>query len=230
MEPGTGPIAAARVSVVIPCHNEEDSIATVIQAVPPGAFEIIVIDNNCSDRTAEIARAQRAKVVTEKTPGYGAALKAGFRAAQGDVIAALDGDNQYPAASIRPMVEMLVDQHVDFICATRFPLLKKESMNMTRRIGNLGLTFGVNLLFGLHLRDSQSGMWVFRRSVLDMITVENDDMPLSQELKIKAALHPKIRFAEYHIAYGPRIGDSKLLSLKHGLMLLRHMCTLRPWS
>jgi putative flippase GtrA len=221
------PHSRPRVSVVIPCFNEEASIGAVLAAVPRDVFEIIVVDNNCTDRTAEIARAAGARIVPEKIKGYGAALKAGFLAAHGDVIASFDGDNQYPASEVWPIVDALVMRRLDFISATRFPLDNKDAMSAVRKVGNWGLTFGVNILFDLSLTDSQSGMWVFKRSVLDHITLNSNDMPLSQELKIKVARDPGVRFAEYHIPYNPRLGTSKLFPLKHGLMLLWHMTALR---
>ena len=83
-------------SVVIPCYNEEDGIREVIGRMPAGVDEIVVVDNNCTDRTAELATALGARVVHEKTPGYGAAYKAGMAAARSDLIITMDGDGAYP--------------------------------------------------------------------------------------------------------------------------------------
>src|SRR4029079_2721541 len=80
------------ISVVIPCYNEEDGVRQVLSRMPKEVDEFVVVDNNCTDRTAEVARGMGARVVAEKTPGYGAAYKAGLKAATKDVVVTLDGD------------------------------------------------------------------------------------------------------------------------------------------
>ena len=72
-----------KLSLVIPCYNEEDGVRQVIGRSPREIDEIVVVDNNCTDRTAEVARGLGAVVVAEPRPGYGAAYKAGLRAATG---------------------------------------------------------------------------------------------------------------------------------------------------
>ena len=80
-----------RLSVVIPCYNEEDGVREVIGRIPKFVDEIVVVDNNCTDRTAEVATSLGARVVFEKRAGYGAAYKAGLAAATGDVVITMDG-------------------------------------------------------------------------------------------------------------------------------------------
>src|SRR5262252_1666142 len=92
------------ISVVIPCYNEEDGVREVIGRMPPGIDEIVVVDNNCTDGTAAVATSLGARVVAEKVPGYGAAYKAGMKAATKDVIATLDGDGTYPPEDIPRLV------------------------------------------------------------------------------------------------------------------------------
>src|SRR5262245_13310500 len=84
------------IGLVIPCYNEEDGIRQVIGRMPAAVDEIVVVDNNCTDRTAEVARGLGAKVVAERRRGYGAAYQAGFRAATRDLVVTLDGDGTYP--------------------------------------------------------------------------------------------------------------------------------------
>ncbi len=215
------------ISVVIPCYNEEASIGVVLDSLPAGGGEVIVVDNNCTDRTAAIATAAGARVVRETTPGYGAALQAGFRAARGDIIVTLDGDGQYPANLIPELVRELDTSGLDFISASRFPLSDRQALTAMGVFGNRVLTVATNLLFGLRLADSQSGMWIFKRSVLDRINLESNNMPLSEEIKIRVATHPALKFAERHIPYHPRLGTSKLVPLKHGLMNLWFLVHLR---
>lgn len=203
-------------SVVIPCYNEEASIKNVIKSIPKGIDEIIVVDNNSKDRTAEIAKAQGATVIFEPKKGYGFALKAGFLHAKEDIIVTLDGDSQYPVEKILEMGKYLEEKGLDFLSGNRFPV-KLSSMGIMRWVGNKIFNFIINCLFNLKFKDSQSGMWVFRNVILSHVTLENDDMALSEEIKIKVALHPLLKFEEYSIPYYSRIGKSKLLPLRHGV-------------
>lgn len=216
-----------KISAVIPCYNEAESIGSVLASLPKELHEVIVVDNRCTDDTAAIATAAGARVVREERAGYGWALRAGFAAATGDVIVTLDGDGQYPPDAILPTAALLDAKRLDFISCNRFPLQNKQSLSFTRRFGNFFLTLAGNFFFGIDLKDSQSGMWVFRTSVLKKITLTSGDMPLSEEIKIRAAHHPQIRFAEFPITYHPRIGESKLFPLKHGFMNLWFFVRLR---
>lgn len=216
-----------KISVIIPCYNEEESIERVIKSIPNEVAEIIVVDNNSKDKSAEIARNAGARVISEPIQGYGAAHKSGFKNAQGDIIATLDADCQYPAEKILEIVKYLNDKNLDFISCNRFPLQNSKSINFTRIIGNWFLTTSANLLFELKLKDSQSGMWIFKKKIFDDISLESDDMPLSQELKIRVATNPKFKFTEYYIPYYPRSGESKLFPIKHGLMNFKALFKLR---
>lgn len=215
------------VSVVIPCHNEEQSVATVIRSLPQGIGQIVVVDNMSTDRTAEIARGLGADVIVEPLKGYGASIKAGFRAAHKQIIVTVDGDDQYPAYRIIELVENLEKSRVDFISACRFPLNNRASLPLIRVIGNRILTSFANILFGLRLKDSQSGMWVFRRAVLDETPLRSNGMAFSEEIKIRIALNRKFSFIEVHIPYHPRVGTSKLSPLRHGWENMRFLFSLR---
>jgi glycosyltransferase involved in cell wall biosynthesis len=197
------------ISLVIPCHNEEAGVRQVISRCPAGIDEIVVVDNNSTDRTAEVARAYGARVVRETRPGYGAAYKAGLRSATGDIIATLDGDGSYPPESIPRLVDELVGRQLDFVSACRFPLVNPRAMGRLNRLGNVALTAVMALLFAKSIRDSQSGMWVFRRSLLERVRPVSDGMAFSQEIKLETIL-AGARFAEVHIPYGERVGEVKL--------------------
>jgi len=209
-----------KISVVIPCYNEEDGIRSVIESMPPYVDEIVVVDNNSTDRTGDIARSLGAVVVFQPRKGYGAAYQAGLPAATGDVIATLDGDGTYPADEISLLVDALEDRKLDFISGARFPLRDESAMNFSNKIGNLVLTLTTMLLWFRPLRDSQSGMWVFRRSVLPKLRLTSDGMPLSEEIKIEAIEKLGSRFAEIGIDYRPRIGEVKLQKWRDGWLNL----------
>lgn len=213
----------ADLSVVIPCYNEEESIGAVLDSMPAGVGEVIVVDNNCTDRTAQIARARGAIVIEERVPGTGAAMRAGFRRATKPLVAVIDGDNQHPAGELPRMLDTL-ESGYDFVSGARFPL----SDTWLRGFGNWGLTLAVNVLFGLKLTDSQSGMVLFRRSLVPAVTPESHSFVFVQELKIRAATMPGTRFIEVRIPCVAReAGVSKLLPMRHGTKLLWEMIRLR---
>lgn len=219
-----------KVSVVIPCYNEEQGVAKVIPTLPDFVDEIIVVDNNSSDRTAEVASGLGAVVVSEKKQGYGAAYKTGLKHATGDIVVTMDGDATYPAHAISYLIEVLYLEELDFISAARIPIHFAHSLNMIQRyLGNIFLTTVTLMLFGIKLRDSQSGMWVFRREILEKISVLSDGMPFSEEFKIRAYRHPGIRAREVPVQfkYVARIGHSKLNIWNDGWKNLVYLFNLR---
>jgi glycosyltransferase involved in cell wall biosynthesis len=205
------------ITAIIPCLNEEKAIAHVLREIPDFVDEVLVVDNNSTDRTAEVAREFRAKVVHEPVAGYGRAYKRGFACATGDIIVALDGDHQYPVSGISYLLEAFLHLEVDFLNASRFPVRERKGMSFKNKIGNVILSFALSLLFFKWVRDSQSGMWVFRRSLLGKMQLESDGMAFSEEIKIEALRQPGVRFGEISILYNTRLGESKLNPYRDGL-------------
>ena len=214
--------AGLRISLVIPCHNEEQGLRTLLPRVPRAVDEIIVVDNNCSDQTAEVARSQGARVIAEPRRGYGAAYQAGLAAAGGDLVVTMDGDGTYPPEAIPALVDELLARGWDFLSACRFPLLDSAAMGATNQLGNAILTWTVALLFQAKIRDSQSGMWVFRRALLERMQLVSSSMAFSQEIKLEAIARGA-RFGESHIAYGLREGEVKLRKWRDGFANLSHL-------
>jgi len=210
------------ISVVIPCYNEAEGIRRVLEAIPATVDERIVVDNNSTNGAGDVARSLGAKVLFEGRQGYGFAYKAGLPAATGDIIATLDGDGSYPADWIPKLVENLLEESLDFISGCRFPLQDPRSMPWSNRIGNVLLTAATVVLYGLPLKDSQSGMWVFRRLLLQRLVLTSNGMPLSEEIKIEA-IRKGFRFREVHIPYRVRIGEAKLRKLPDGWDNLRFL-------
>lgn len=204
-----------RICLVIPCYNEERGIHQVLGRVPPEVDDIVVVDNASTDRTAEVASAAGARVVRETRRGYGAAYKAGMAAATGDVVVTLDGDGTYPPEQIPRLVDVLVDRGWDFLSACRFPLSDPRAMGWSNQVGNGVLTATTALLFQKPIRDSQSGMWVFRRALLERFRLTSDGMAFSEEIKLEALLQGA-RFGEEHIPYGVREGEVKLQKWRDG--------------
>ena len=208
-------IRGLTISVVIPCYNEDEGIRRVLEALPASIDERIVVDNNSTNGAGEVARSLGAKVLFEGRQGYGFAYRAGLPAASGDIIATLDGDGSYPAEVIPSLVEKLIAENLDFISGCRFPLQDPGSMPWSNKIGNWLLTAATAVLYGRGIRDSQSGMWVFRRSLLESVALTSGGMPLSEEIKLEA-IGKGFRFLEVHIPYRDRIGEAKLRKWRDG--------------
>ncbi len=215
-----------RLSIIIPTMNEEKSIGLVIdeirRTVPDSIdYEILVVDTDSKDRTREIAESKGAKVIPEPRRGYGRAYKTGFEKASGEIIATMDADMTYPAERIADFVQLLESENLDFITTDRFADLKPDAMRAKHRFGNWVLSVTTRLLFRVKIKDSQSGMWVFRKSVLPKLSVTSDGMAMSEELKIEA--FKKLKAKEFPIKYAPRIGEVKLNSWGDGTRNLRFL-------
>ena len=208
------------ITVIIPCLNEEEGIQLVLKDIPEFVDEVIVVDNNSTDRTPVIAAELGAKVIRERIPGYGRSYKRGFADANGDIVITLDGDHTYPVDGISCLLEAFLHLQVDFLNASRFPVRDPTAMSLKHKVGNLALSLAMSVLFFRWVRDSQSGMWVFRRSILEGMRLEADGMAFSEEIKIEALLNPKVRFGEISILYSTRLGEKKLNPWRDGFQNL----------
>src|SRR5215467_7211648 len=204
------------ITVIIPCLNEEQGIEKVLRAMPDFVDEVIVVDNNSTDRTSEVAASLGAKVIREDVRGYGRAYKRGFAVGTKDLIITLDGGHSYPVKALSYLIEAFIHLEVDFLNASRFPVRDPRAMSFRSRIGNLVLGLAMSVLFFRWVRDSQSGMWVFRRSILKDMKLESDGMAFSEEIKIEAILSPAVRFGEISIMYSSRLGETKLNAWRDG--------------
>jgi glycosyltransferase involved in cell wall biosynthesis len=204
------------ITVIIPCLNEEQGIEKILRAMPEFVDEVIVVDNNSTDRTSEVAASLGAKVVREEVRGYGRAYKRGFAVATSDLIITLDGDHSYPVDALSYLIEAFRHLEVDFLNASRFPVRDSRAMSLKNKFGNLVLSMVMSMLFFRWIRDSQSGMWVFRRSIVKDMKLESDGMAFSEEIKIEAILNPQVRFGEISIQYSSRVGETKLNAWRDG--------------
>ena len=221
-------IFGKKISLVIPAHNEAEGLAHLLQDTPDYLDEIVIVDNNCTDDTAAVCRSFGCRVVVEPKQGYGAALKAGFRAATGDLIMTMDADGTCLFEGYRRMIKHLVDHDLDFITARRVPDRFRTLVSLMRFLGDIFLDVVCWCLFGFWVFYSQSGIWVFRRDILERVTLESDDWALSEEFKIEAFTTPEIKAAELPVLYiNVRLGESKLRMWRDGFANLHFM--LKKW-
>ncbi|MDG6220546.1 MAG: glycosyltransferase family 2 protein [Candidatus Thermoplasmatota archaeon] len=205
-------------SIIIPTMNEEKSIGETLDRIPRdfAELDIMIVDTNSKDKTREIAVSKGARVVEEPRRGYGRAYKTGFAAAQGDIIVTLDGDTTYPPEDIPKLVKMLEEENLDFITTDRLSMMEEGAMNKTHKLGNWVLVVTMNILFRMKLKDSQSGMWVFRKNILEKMQVYSDKMAFSEEIKVEA-WRRGFKCKEVPIRYESRKGEVKLNTWKDGM-------------
>jgi glycosyltransferase involved in cell wall biosynthesis len=205
-----------RITVIIPCLNEEQGIEQVLRRMPEFVDQVIVVDNGSTDRTSDVAISLGAEVIREEVRGYGRSYKRGFASATGDIIVTLDGDHSYPPDAISYLIEAYLHLDVDFLNASRFPVRDRNAMSFKHKVGNWILSLAMSLLYFRWVRDSQSGMWVFRRAILKDMVLESDGMAFSEEIKIEALKSHTVRFAEISIMYTSRLGEIKLNPWRDG--------------
>jgi glycosyltransferase involved in cell wall biosynthesis len=216
-------------SIVIPALNEEKAIGDVLKEIPIQKLknmgyetEVLVIDNGSKDQTPHIARSNGARVIVQPIRGYGNAYKAGFANAHGDIIATGDADMTYPFSILPDVIHMIDDHGYDFINTDRLTTLDPKVMEGSHIWGNKLLTVFTHWLFGWPFKDSQSGMWIFRRKIWKKLDVRSSGMPFSQELKIEA--HARgFHCAEVPIDYRARAGEVKLNTITDGVGNIMHL-------
>ena len=205
-----------RITVIIPCLNEEQGIEKVLRRMPEFVDEVIVVDNGSTDRTSDVAALARRAGDSRGRARLRARVQAGFAQATGDVIVTLDGDHSYPPDAISYLLEAFLHLEVDFLNASRFPVRDRQAMSFKHKFGNLVLSLAMSMLYFRWVRDSQSGMWVFRRSILEEMELVSDGMAFSEEIKIEALRNPRVRFGEISIQYSSRLGEIKLNPWRDG--------------
>jgi glycosyltransferase involved in cell wall biosynthesis len=190
--------------------------------------EIIVADNS-SDRTPEIARSLGAKVVTPDKRGYGYAYLYGFRYARGKYIVIGDADNTYDFLEIPKLIEPLKNENADMVIGSRFRgEIKKGAMPWLHKyIGNPLLTWFLNVFFKAGVSDSHSGFRAFKRDVLGKMNLRCHGMEFASEMIIEAS-RKGLRIKEVPITYHPREGTSKLSSFEDGWRHLKFMLLQTP--
>jgi glycosyltransferase involved in cell wall biosynthesis len=217
------------ISIIIPTFNEQSGIEKTIKSIPKSAIindtecdlEIIVVDGESTDTTRDIASSLGAKVIVEKRTGYGRACKLGFAAASGEIIVTLDADNTYPSERIPNYIKTLIADNLDFVSVNRFSCIERGAMNLRRKFGNRILTFVTRLLYGINVKDSQSGMWIMKKRFISQIKLYSDDMSLSEEIKIIAFRNFKA--LELDGRYSARCGTAKLKEFQDGWKNLTYL-------
>lgn len=209
-----------RITLCLPCRNEANHLSEVLARVPKIVDEVIVISNKSTDNTVEVAEKLGVKAIEDNRTidgiGYGFAHMTGIEAATGDIIVGADGDATYPIEELQSIIDKLLDDEIDFISCNRYPLQEGTQIGLKQRIGVGLLNLEVRLLYGTKINDILSGMWVFRQEIRDELKLTMGEWNLSPQIKLNAALSPRIVFAEYSIAQHQRMGESHQNYFKTG--------------
>lgn len=221
-------IAGKKITLITPCRNEEGVIGKFVRKVPKYIDEIIVVDNNSTDRSVSVARKAGARVLIEKREvggiGYGFAHMRGLAAARGDIVVAMDADDTYPVRSIKQIVKFMDQKHVDFVSCNRLPLKRNRAISWVRQLGIHILNLETFLLYGYPIRDILTGMWVVRKETVDALDMRAGDWNFSPEIKLAALTNKRIRFAEYHIDHFQRLHEpSKQNLFRTGFMHMNYI-------
>jgi len=194
------------VTVVLPCLNEAESLPAVLAAIPQG-YQVLVVDNNSTDDTADVARRHGARVVTEPRPGYGSAVHAGVAAARTAIVAVIDADGSLDPGDL-PRLVAEVEAGADLAIGRRRPVPGLR-WPWVARLGTRVMSWRLRTRHGLPVHDI-APMRVARRDALLKLGVEDRRSGYPLELLVRAA-SAGWRVVERDVVYGPRIaGESKV--------------------
>lgn len=211
------------VSLVIPTLNEEANISHVLARVPDWVHEVVLVDGRSTDGTVAVAQRvfPKVKIVHERTPGKGAALRAGFLAAEGDIVAAIDADGSMDPQELHAYVGHLV-AGADMAKGSRFAQGGGTvDMEWYRRLGNYGLLTLVRLLFGSRYSDLCYGYFAFWRSALEVLDPDVPGFEIETQINVRA-LKAKLKVAEVPSFEARRLnGVSNLNTFRDGFRILK---------
>jgi len=217
--------AAPRITVVIPALDEEDAIGLVLRELPPLVNEVVVVDNGSRDRTAAVARAGGARVVSAPTRGYGEACLAGVAAAEGaDIVVFLDGDHSDHPGQVDRVVRPILEGEADLVIGSRVLGRCLPGAHPWHAVAGTRLCVALmNLLVGTRATDL-GPFRAIRSEALRRLEMRDRGFGWTVEMQLRAR-RLGLRVREVPVDYRPRIGRSKVSgtvsgSLRAGLTIL----------
>jgi glycosyltransferase involved in cell wall biosynthesis len=215
-----------KVSIVIPCYNEKDTIERIVEAVrkaPLASREIIVVDDCSHDGTQAVLKERISEMVNQiiyhpVNRGKGAALRSGFAAASGDIVLVQDADLEYNPEDYPVLLDPLMSGKADMVIGSRFMGGRPHRvLFFWHMAGNRFLTLLSNMFTNLNLTDMETGYKAFKASLIKSIKIEEDRFGVEPEIIAKLARR-ECRIYEVGISYNGRTySEGKKINWKDGV-------------
>jgi len=215
--------SAPKIAILIPCYNEERTIAKVIRdfqaAIPEAA--VCVFDNNCTDRSVAIARECGAEVLREPQQGKGFVVRQMFDSVEADCYVMVDADDTYPADRVRDLIQPVLTGAADMTVGSRLSQHEDGSFRPLHVAGNTLVRELINRIFRARLKDIMSGYRAYNDRVRRYIPVVSAGFEVETEITIQMLYHG-LKIVEVPIRYGarPEGSESKLSTFRDGLRVL----------
>jgi glycosyltransferase involved in cell wall biosynthesis len=218
------------ISVVIPTFGIEPVLDATIKAIRENFeqndwndFEILIVHTPKGDSVSYVSTIAKThkpyvRVIIEQKKGYGVAYVTGFNNTRGNILITMDADMTYPCDCVFQLSQFLLRNSLDFITTDRLSKYEKGAFRWDNKFGNRFLTIVMNMLFLTGFKDSQSGMWVIRKSSLRKMKCYGVHWPFSAEIKIEAKRRG-LRTLEVPILYRQRGGGESTNSILHGVKI-----------
>jgi len=216
-----------KLSIVIPVYNEAETICEVIKRVEAvnGDKEVIIVDDGSTDGTRTLLEKYEEKedfkvIYQPKNKGKGAALRAGFEIAKGEVIIIQDADLEYNPKDYPVLLQPILDKQADVVYGSRFLGGPHRVLFFWHYLGNMCLTALSNMFTNINLSDMETGYKVFRRKILESITLKSNRFGFEPEFTSKVAQKNFVIY-EVPISYSGRdYSAGKKINWKDGIAAL----------
>ena len=226
---------------MVPCRNEEKGVAEVINDVPFKEFRkkgydvfVLVIDNNSTDKTSQVAKKLGATVVFEPKPGKGNAIRTGFKSVSkdADFVVMVDGDNTYKPHEMLRLVELLESGFSDAVIGSRLEgNMNHHSMSFSHKFVNWAWTFFVRSFYFANVSDVCTGYFAWTKKSTKILNghIIADGFAIEAEMITKMA-KLGLRIHSVPITYDPRHGESKLAPIMDGLKISKMLIKNIGWK
>jgi glycosyltransferase involved in cell wall biosynthesis len=226
-------------SIVIPCYNERSTIKELLEAVnnsPVSPKQIIVVDDASNDGTLEYLESELGALYQlllkhELNRGKGAALRTGIAAANGDIVVIQDADLEYDPGEYEKLIQPILEDRADVVYGSRFiGAAPHRVLYFWHRVGNGFLTLLSNMLTNLNLTDMETCYKVFRRDIIQSITIEEDRFGFEPEITAKIS-KLQCRLFEVGISYyGRTYEEGKKIGWRDGVRAIYCILKYNIWK